>query len=235
MPRRGASLLDDDFIGENGLINKRLFDPDKTPMYASIRKQYLIYYDEELQISQLCRARATSNKITINRSTLVIHIFGDCRKAKTSSTFTGWAVFFGENDERPSGWNYQDRLRQDAEQTAWAATIKALTEALCCTETITQEYPEIKDVRIASESRELVDIMTVKIWDWVEDYDIDSEVDPVRYFNILAITHARLEHFLEEGYNVKFWHISSERNEGARAMVNSVLGNQALPRSSLAV
>ncbi|OTA52594.1 hypothetical protein K449DRAFT_402476 [Hypoxylon sp. EC38] len=222
MPRIGLFRRNDDCVGENGLIITRLFDPDKTPMYASVPKQDLIYYDESRQISQLCRAREIFNDIKVNQYTLVIHIFGDSRNAETSAESTAWAVFFGEDDEgKPSKWNRKDRVCQDE----WGATVEALTQAIDCAEEIIHTYPEIKDVRIASESRELVDIMTVKIWDWVEMHNLESEVDPVREFATLAMTHFSLEKWLEKGPNVKFWHIPAERNEGARAMVNSLLDN----------
>ncbi|KAI1410567.1 hypothetical protein F5Y13DRAFT_202042 [Hypoxylon sp. FL1857] len=207
----------DHVIGENGLINKRLFDPDKALMYASIPKKDLVVYDKDREISHLRRTRPIFNDIKTNESTLVVQIAGSCHDEGGDSAQAGWQVFFGRDHTASSKWNSRGPLNRAMKQTAWSALVEALRYAMDDIEQMIAVHPKIKDIRIASVSSELVDIMTVKIWDWTK-HDAPED-DPVPCFLRIKAVHNKIESLVSDGYDVKFWQIPQDTNNDDWRMV----------------
>ncbi|KAH7388613.1 ribonuclease H-like domain-containing protein [Pyrenochaeta sp. MPI-SDFR-AT-0127] len=111
-------------------------------------------------------------------------------------------------------------------QTSTRAEIEALCQALKIVCDVTDHDLKLSEIKIATDSRFLVDAMSQWIEQWIEDNGMGSSGRQVAHFDVLKHIYEQLDYmeYSDDGRarEVQFWYVPREMNEA------DVLANKAL-------
>ncbi|KZP05881.1 ribonuclease H-like protein, partial [Athelia psychrophila] len=142
--------------------------------------------------------------------TVVICIDGGCTNNGTPSARAGLGVYFGPN----SPLNLSERV-EDGEQTSQRAVLRAAVRALQQVQIALRDDIKTRKIVLLSDSKYLVDGITIFIHAWKENGWKGADGKPVvnqKDFKELDELIPVLE---EDGLNVEFWYASREYNQSA--------------------
>ncbi|KAK0609277.1 Ribonuclease H [Lasiodiplodia hormozganensis] len=203
---------------------RRLFKPSLDRCSMNIPFSELVVYNQQKQISQLQFTTMARPQPARDESTLVIYIDGACQGNGTPSAKASYGVYVGPS----SCYNTNGLLSPSLPQTSTRAEIAALECALGVIYNITQDDFKLSRIKIATDSKYLVQSMSKWIEGWIDNGGFNAQGDPVVHFEKLKELHERLdemEYGDDGGLEIQFWHIPRDVNKEADALAGAALSS----------
>jgi ribonuclease HI len=200
----------------------RLFVPADDPGRSRIPSTDLVVYNTDKQLLQLQSQAAGPSPVYRDEFTLVVYIDGACRGNGTPQARASYGVYFGPG----SPYNANGLLPTTVRQSSTCAEIEALAAALNTIHELCTNDLKLMFIKIATDSKFLVDAMTLHIEGWIEDGGIGSRGKKVIHYERMKELHELLddmEYSDDGGMIVQFWHVDRSLNEGADALANAAL------------
>ncbi|KAF2135315.1 uncharacterized protein K452DRAFT_333212, partial [Aplosporella prunicola CBS 121167] len=202
---------------------RRLFDPSEDICTQNIPRSELIIYNPKKQTSELqmtCETRPFPFRDT---GTLVIHLHGACHGngKLNSNAKASYGIYLGPG----SRYNTEELLPSSLPQTSTCADVYGLAHALEIVKNIAKDDARLERVKIATDSRFLIQAMTEWMNMWIEHKGFTPQGRPVAHFETLRNLHDSLNYLesAEGGYEVQFWHVPREMNKEAYALAYAAL------------
>ncbi|KAL6898553.1 ribonuclease H-like protein [Trichoderma evansii] len=211
---------------------ERIFDPQFSPAHRRIPADQLIVYNSAKRVQQLREMNPRTNKMSIDRHTVVVSIDGACRGNGTSLARAAWGVYFGPQ----SAHNSSGILDPALPQTSTRAEIEALSQALdiICSD-VSKDF-SLQRYCIITDSSYLVQTFSKWIQNWIANGGKTSAGKKVAHFETLKKIHERLDDMTygdNGGMDFKFWQVPREKNQEADLLANEALDKESgvkLPR-----
>ncbi len=200
----------------------RIFLPYFSSRHQYVPESQLIVYNPAKQVSQFQFLHPRTNTLELDELTLVLWIDGACRDNGKPSARASWGVYFGPG----SRYNARGRLPPEFSQTSFRAEIEALSQALDIVRGITDGDMRLQEVRILSDSNQIVNAMTIFMQNWILNGGRTVMGHPVAHFHRLEEIHDRLDDMTygdNGGLDFKFFHICRAKNRDADALANQAL------------
>jgi ribonuclease HI len=202
----------------------RLFDPLTDRYYSHIAKtkpDELLKYDEQREFQQLQGSTAAKpNEPRLDKLSLVVHIDGACRNNGKPDAHAAYGVYFGPD----SKYNTSGLLDPSLPQTSTRAEIEGLVQAIKTIKQITEKDMKITDVKIATDSKYLVDAISTWMPGWKRSGGLNSSGQPVAHFQALeelCSTLDDMQYSDDGGIECQMWWAERGKNEAADQLANS--------------
>ncbi|KAK3368491.1 hypothetical protein B0H63DRAFT_515090 [Podospora didyma] len=210
-------------LDSRGYVIERLFDPSHSWNHQHIPDNSLLYYD---YAAQVCRMTAPDplelGHFICDKTTLVVRISGTCLDNGKTFSRANWDVYFGPD----SPYNNSGPVPRQVLHSLTGAEIEALWKALELIRFLIEEGKDrAKKFYIMTNSKYLINTMTVWIHKWVENGGVTADGMPAMHFaklnTILAILN-ELEH--DFGVQFKFWYAVPNEENGIPDVGNMAIG-----------
>lgn len=207
---------------EYGEEIRRLFIPADNPGVSRIPSSDLVVYNNDKQVFQLQFQAFGPSPIHRDESSLVVYIDGACRGNGTPQARASYGVYFGPG----SPYNTNGLLPTAVPQSSTRAEIEALAAALKVIREVCGNDFRLVYIKIATDSKFLVDAMALHVEGWIESGGVGSRGREVAHYDRMKELHELLDDMEfgdDGGMYVQFWHVDRSVNEGADALANAAL------------